>query len=249
MNNENFQEIHEKTKIELSFLTDKIITKKQLSKMHPYIFDKIHFKSYPRFEIIKLPKKYKKSKKLYDAIDFRYSFREFSKKYIGLQDLSDILRFSCGINRIEEKDYNKSRRVCPSGGARYPLEIYTIINYVKDLKKGVYHYNIKAHGLEFLWKVTQKTLKNIFGEKWILRSSCIFVITGVFDRTTIKYGNRGYRYILFEAGHTAQNILLVSTSLNINSCCIGGFIDDILDNLLDISGTSEHSLYCVAIGK
>jgi SagB-type dehydrogenase family enzyme len=249
MKEKTIKEIHKLTRGEISFLTNKIISRDQLSKLNPYIIDKIHFKSYPRFESVRLPHRYGKSKSLYEVINSRRSFRDFSGKKITINEISEILRFSCGINYIINSDWDKSLRVYPSAGARYPLEIYPLIINVKGLRNGIHHYNVKNHSLEFLWEVDSKTLKNVFGEDWIIKASCIFLITAIFDRTTIKYGYRGYRYILLEAGHVAQNILLVSTSLNIHSCCIGGFWDDKLDELLDIKNTPESIIYCVAVGR
>ena len=43
------------------------------------------------------------------------------------------------------------------------------------------------------------------------RSATIF--TGVFERAQAKYGERGYRFVLLEAGHAAGNVLLVAHSL------------------------------------
>ncbi len=64
----------------------------------------------------------------------------------------------------------------------------------------------------------------------------------------IKYKERGYRYILFEAGHLGQNIYLVSKALGLKCCAIGGFDDDKFHELLDIDGDNEAVLYAFAMG-
>ncbi|MCL4415142.1 MAG: SagB/ThcOx family dehydrogenase [Actinobacteria bacterium] len=81
------------------------------------------------------------------------------------------------------------------------------------------------------------------------KASFILVITGVLNRTRTKYGNRGYRYILLDAGHLAQNILLMITSLNLAGYPIGGFIDNEFNKLLDIDKRKEVALYLVAVGQ
>jgi len=63
-----------------------------------------------------------------------------------------------------------------------------------------------------------------------------------------KYGDRGYRYILLEAGHVMQNLNLACTSLGLGSCNIGGFFDDELAGLLGLPVAQEAVLYAVAIG-
>lgn len=87
------------------------------------------------------------------------------------------------------------------------------------------------------------------GEKWIIKAAIIFILTGVLDRTRIKYGDRGYRYTLIEAGHLGQNICLIAAELGLVSCPIGGYIDDKVDHLLDIDLQKEVTLYLIAVGR
>ncbi len=54
---------------------------------------------------------------------------------------------------------------------------------------------------------------------------------------------------IFEAGHLVQNIYLVSTSLKLKCCAIGGFIDEKVIELLDLNPKSELPLYLIAIGQ
>jgi nitroreductase len=51
-----------------------------------------------------------------------------------------------------------------------------------------------------------------------------------------------------EAGHTAQNIYLQATSLNLGTVAIGAFDDD---NIVKVTGMSknEKPLYIMPIGK
>ena len=73
-------------------------------------------------------------------------------------------------------------------------------------------------------------------------------ITCCFQRSTYKYGNRGYRFALFEAGHVAQNISLVSHGLGLQCVNIGGFYDQKIDHLLGLDGVNQSTLYLAAIG-
>jgi nitroreductase len=51
-----------------------------------------------------------------------------------------------------------------------------------------------------------------------------------------------------EAGHSSQNIYLVSTSLKIGTVAIGAFIDDEVKNLLKLN-EDENPLYLMPIGR
>lgn len=70
----------------------------------------------------------------------------------------------------------------------------------------------------------------------------------IFPRTTLKYKERGWRYIFIETGHLAQNVYLLSTALNFNCCSIGGFIEDQIIKLLDLKENVEVPIYLIAVG-
>ena len=71
----------------------------------------------------------------------------------------------------------------------------------------------------------------------------------MFWRTRFKYGLRGYRFALIEAGHVAQNLLLTATALRLGSVPLGGLFDRRIDELLDLDGVNESVLYAVSVGR
>jgi len=73
-------------------------------------------------------------------------------------------------------------------------------------------------------------------------------MAAVFLRTQVKYGPRGYRYILLEAGHVAQNICLRGMELGLESLCMGGFLDSALNELVGLRAKEEGVVYTVAAG-
>lgn len=64
----------------------------------------------------------------------------------------------------------------------------------------------------------------------------------------IKYGDRGYQYIMFEAGHCAQNMNLMAAGLGLGTPNLGGFFDFDLATLLDIDIEHELPLYSMVLG-
>lgn len=210
---------------------------------------KIHFKTYPRFEkiLLEFPKNYSQLVKIMRQ---RRSVRIFSGDPVSLKELSYLLYSSCGIINID-KNLDNSRRPYPSAGARFPLEIYTLILNCKEVEKSLYHYNVVEHSLETILNqdLTDWLSHTTGKDVWITKSSIVIIVTGVLDRTRIKYGDRGYRFVLLEAGHLAQNFCLVAEEQGLGSCVIGGYIDDEVNKLLDIQHTKEVSLYLIVIGK
>jgi SagB-type dehydrogenase family enzyme len=63
-----------------------------------------------------------------------------------------------------------------------------------------------------------------------------------------KYGERGYRYALLDAGHLAQNILLCCSSLGLAAMPTCAFADDELNELLGLDGCNEAAIYAIALG-
>jgi SagB-type dehydrogenase family enzyme len=221
-------------------------------ELWPKEWKTVYFKEYPRLPKISLPKPKDLNLSLGEVLKKRKSEREFGQNPIKLDDLSQLLFYSAGIIEKRENDWNKTRRTYPSGGARFPLEIYPIILSGKDnLGGGIYHYNAKEHFLDILGKkddLRKEIYPQIIWQEMILKAPLILAVSAVFERNMAKYKERGYRYILFEAGHLGQNIYLVSRALNLKCCAIGGFDDDKFNELLDVDGESEAVLYIFAVG-
>lgn len=232
-----------------SFMNNRSLDTHSL-KAIPQSWIKIHFKTYPRFDRISFSNEKIVKGKLNKIIKRRKSIRKFSGLPISKREFFSMLVLSAGITSLG-RTFDDSRRSYPSAGARYPLEVYPIILNCEGLKKGLYHYNVKENSLELLLQedLSGWLVKTTGGEKWIEKAAVVFIITGVLDRTRIKYGDRGYRYSLIEAGHLGQNLCLLATELNLGACPMGGFIDYEVNKMLDIDLQKEFALYLIAIGK
>lgn len=172
----------------------------------------------------------------------------FAKTQVTLSDLSTLIEYSSGIL---DKNGRRVRRAQPSAGARYPIEIYPLIlTPGSDIGTGLYHYDVQDHRLSVLWdtKFSDEDLDKLFVYPWMKNASVVFLMTAVFRRNHMKYGERGYRLVLLEAGHIAQNILLTATALGFAGTPLSGTYDDQLEKLLDIDGLSESYIYAVALG-
>ena len=220
------------------------------SALWPDEWKTTYYKTYPRLPKINLSHQERKFD-LFEAIKKRSSKREMSGKEINLDDLSLLLKYSCGITRkVENGD---GRRAQPSGGARYPIEAYClVVRPGEGLTPGLFHYNIKEHCLEKIWAKTfnQEDLDKIATYEFVKDASLIIFLTAVFWRNQNKYGQRGYRFILQESGHIGQNIYLLSEALNLKCCALGGFrvSDEQIEKILDIDGTTESLVYTAVIG-
>lgn len=241
-NNFEFLKYFKKSSIE-SFL------KPTPLKNIPEVWKRIYFKSYARFHTIRLLKSFRNDK-LLKIISKRRTQRNFRGIPLTLKEISYILS-GAAITKVFNKDFDyNSFRAYPSAGARYPLEVYLFLLSNKDLKKGIYHYNVRLHSLEYMWDLNKRDLMNIFNQKFIFHGSLIIFITCVIKRLYPKYGERSLRLALLEAGHLAQNFLLLATKLNLKTCPIGGFKEKKVLELLDISEEEQElPFYSIIIGK
>lgn len=209
------------------------------------------FKIYSRLNRIKLQRPIGPKSNLEKILVSRKSFHGFSSKPVSKKEISRILFFAGGIVRVYKNDPTRSGRPYPSAGSKYPLEIYPLVLHGKDLDRGLYHYNVIEHSLEkLLAPIDNKDIEDIWmTQKWFKKASVIFLITAVYQRTTIKYGMKGIGYDLIEAGHLGQNIYLVTQSLGIGCSAIGEFKEKQIINLLDINPDEEIPIYYIALGN
>ena len=205
------------------------------------------YKTYPDSEKVKLPKPEYHGMILEQAIEKRRSVRNYSKKPITTAQLSQLLFAAQGITG---KTYGQPLRSAPSAGALYPFEIYVVVNNMQDLPRGIYHYAVLEHALElvkagdFRREITDAGLE----QEMLGDAAVTFVLSAIFDRLRCKYGERGYRYAYIEAGHISQNIYLESVSLGLGSVCVGAFLDEKVNQLIEVDGRKEAAIYLHAVG-
>lgn len=212
----------------------------------------ISFKFYPRLDKIDLSRKIGLiSEPLGSALLKRKSERDYKEEIIDKKTLSQLLFYSIGVIPEKNVKWNNTRRVYPSAGARYPLEIYLCLNNINDIKSGLYYYSPSGHELTLL-RLDNKIQAKIFRithQLWIKKSNIVFIISAIVGRSSIKYSDRAYRYCLIESGHIGQNIYLVSKSLGLKACSVGGFVDNEINKLINVDDDVEVPLYLVAIGN
>ncbi|MBU2592520.1 SagB/ThcOx family dehydrogenase [Patescibacteria group bacterium] len=202
----------------------------------------------PHKNIIDLPQPELKGKMSLEEVIFkRRSRREYTQESLTLAQVSQILWSGQGIT-----DEKTGFRSSPSAGALYPLDIYLVVgrNGVEDLPEGVYHFLPQGQKLE---KISTEDLresltKASLNQSFIAQAPMVLVITGEYERTMVKYGERGRQYVHQEAGHTAQNIYLQVESLGLGTVTIGAFNEEEIINILDLPST-HHPLYVMPVGQ
>jgi len=142
-------------------------------------------------------------------------------------------------------------RSAPSAGGLYPAEIYLAVRKVIGLESGIYHYNVPNHELEVLitGDPTEELYEACLQQEYAREASVTIFMSAVFQRTKRKYKERGYRYALLDVGHLGENIYLACTAQGLAIVTTCGFYDDVINDLLNIDGIDESSVYLAFIGN
>jgi SagB-type dehydrogenase family enzyme len=189
----------------------------------------------------------KGSVSLEEAIAGRRSVRDFTRKSISQSQLSQILWAAQGISDTGEK-----LRTVPSAGAIYPLEIFVVCgkNGVDGIDAGVYRYNIDSHSLtlHYAGDVRLELAKAALDQEFVYQAPMDIVICALYERTAMRYGARGERYIHIEVGHAGQNIYLQATALGLATVAIGAFYDEAVREVLRLDELYKP-LYIMPVGK
>lgn len=193
-----------------------------------------------------LPKSSLPAVPLPDALRRRASLRAAEQRQLRVEALAGILAAAYASHPTPAGP----RRPVPSAGALYPLELYAVCPGVPRVPAGLLHYDPFLHRLEVLRpEAALPELAAAFADTEPLETAAVVLVaTAVLWRTRFKYGQRGYRFALIEAGHLAQNVLLACAALRLPALPVGGFYDRRLDAVVGCNGIDETSLYVLVVG-
>jgi len=135
-------------------------------------------------------------------------------------------------------------RTAPSAGALYPLKLYLATRQFTGI------YLPRQHALQVLNESDRRPAiaAAALDQDFIQHAACTALLTARPEVTEQKYGQqRAPRYIAFEAGHAAQNLLLQAQALGLGAVPVGAFDDQEIARLYCLP-SEQVPLYLVAIG-
>lgn len=219
---------------------------------------------YPSHPSIALPRAKRRliGPRLDDALRDRRTPRgAFAPRSIELAELGALLDLSVGARREGPPPTPKTKapapeaesrtlRPFPSAGGLYPIEIYVATLDCAAIERGIHHYDPGKHALATVapCPAEDDLARLILADNLWKGAAAALIFTGVFERAQAKYGERGYRFVLLEAGHAAGNVLLVAHSMGLAAAPIGGFCEDALGAAMGLDSTRESPVYVVLLG-
>jgi SagB-type dehydrogenase family enzyme len=207
------------------------------------------FKTYDSIEAIPLPK----VDKLPETDLWHLYLSKTPKRLenrLDLKQLSQILSISYGLT--SKRSYSGQDlfyRSVPSAGALYPAEIYFFAFNIENLQPGLYHYGIKDRLLTPLRRGDDSAIMSAVTYNLETQSlTAVFIISGIFYRSSWKYRDRGYRYVLLDAGHLIENLALALKATGLPYAIDYDFDDEHMGRLIGFDDQKEVSLASVHVG-
>ena len=195
--------------------------------------------------VVKLPEpRYDSDVSLEQSLLARRSVRSYTGQSLTLEEISQLLWAAQGITDLA------GFRTAPSAGGLYPLEIYVVAGEVENLAPGIYRYQPEGHQIVKTIDGDKRAAlaRAALGQSPVKDGAAVFVFTAVYERTTVKYGDRGIRYVDMEAGHAAQNLCLQAVAMELGAGTIGAFSDEDVFSLLSLP-EQESPLYIIPVGR
>jgi SagB-type dehydrogenase family enzyme len=178
------------------------------------------------------------------TLEARRTHRTLAGVVPSRRELSRILRFAHGVTGAD------GRGPVPSSGALQALELYCVVFEDTWIEAGAYHYDRFGHFLSQVVRGAERARWNeIVPSTLQFEGGALFwLIVGDGHRIETKYGARGLRFLLLEAGHLMQNLCLLSESLGLCTLPLGGFFERDIASELRLHGT-DHVLYAGVCGS
>lgn len=212
------------------------------------------YKEYPGRKRITLPKPPSFASAVGPLLSSVRDVRRFERRPIPKDWLSEILLLSCGEQgRISEQPWGELvLKTHYSAGYRHPTEVYPVVVSADGLAAGLYHYNVRRHGLELLRRgdFSRQAREIAGGQTWVKNAAVYLLMTAVFERTSFKYRDDSFlRSVFMDAGHVAQSVGIVAKSLGLGACATHALRHDKAEDFLGIDGVRESFLYMVMLGR
>ena len=130
------------------------------------------------------------------------------------------------------------------------VQLYLYIHRVEGLEPGVYRFWPEHLQLERVRIGDQRLASSglSLGQDLAGNACVAFSMIADIELAVRSYGDRGYRYVHFEAGAIGQRLYIAAEAVGVRATGIGAFFDDEVHKYLGISPEQGQVIYHFAIG-
>ena len=191
------------------------------------------------------------SASLISLLSRRRTNRTNSGKLVTLEELGSCLFAGLGITGyVETPTGNLPLSMTPSGGARNPYEAFVLAKRCEGLASGIYRYSAAQHSLSPVSaSLPNKMSSLVANQEWVDELGVLVVLVGVLERTMWKYPDpNAYRVTLIEAGHIAQNCMVLATRLGLSACPTAAISHSGMSTVLGLAEITHVPIYAFTLG-
>ncbi|MGQ0839630.1 thiopeptide-type bacteriocin biosynthesis protein [Actinokineospora sp.] len=152
------------------------------------------------------------------------------------------------------------RRPYPSAGLAYAARLAVLVRDIAGVDPGRYLVDEVTRTLTRTGPLPAQTdlagMSMWFGENGVERGgtdlSAVPAVLGLsvdLGGLRARYGLRGLRFGFTEAGHLAQNLALVAAAAGLSLGMVGGFYDDVANDVFGLDGVDEALVYLLPLGR
>ena len=130
------------------------------------------------------------------------------------------------------------------------LDLYVYAHRVEGVAAGVYRVRSGSPEVELIRPGDQQVMAAALslGQNLAGNACLAFSMVADLERATREFGDRGYRYALFEAGALGHRLYLAATAMGLGATGIGAFYDDDVHRYLGLRPGDGQVAYHFAVG-
>jgi SagB-type dehydrogenase family enzyme len=208
---------------------------------------------------VTLPAGARLRRELGDVLGNRRSVRMYTGDSIPLEQVATLVRAGgavTGQSRVDLLTGGQAviqHRTAPSPGGLYPVELYLLTLRVPGTAPGVWRYQPRYDVLVHTgderrmraaldgFSVTEDIIS-------LSQAALVMLLLARPWKALRKYGDRGLRYVLLEAGAIAENLHLAAGGLGLGSVDCASFYDDEVHAALGVDGELCALVHTVIVG-
>lgn len=200
----------------------------------------------PFIALPRLPARQDLGMSVQDAIVKRRSVRAYSSRPMPQDLLGRFLAVCAQGELFPDEDVfcgEAYRPILPW------LHLYAFLWGVAGLPQGTYRYDARRHGLILLdpEPTRERAPQSIF-QKELCTGTGMLLLVGDLTGVLMAYGQRGYRYLLMQAGLIGETAYLAGTALGIGVCANGGLRERTAQRHARLDGVHHDVIWSFAFG-
>jgi SagB-type dehydrogenase family enzyme len=158
-------------------------------------------------------------------------------------ELEQLLDFATRDWRADWRGNFGGETTAVGKGADF-VTLYLYVHLVRDCESGVYRWDGSSRSLEQLHRANVERVAAYLSLEQALAGNACFAVSMIagLGKAAQLFGNRGYRYVHFEAGAIGQRLYLGAEALGWNATGIGAFYDDDVHRYLGFLEETDGSV-------